>query len=374
MPAPLRFVIYPRHGSSHVITQVLSRMTDPPPSSTILSSREIGLHLGGLVLFLGLLALWYWLSTGARAVPTLIEMLSDDDPSTRIVAAEQLGQVGAAAKAAIPQLLTQATKDGSQHANTTAAAALKSIDLTAARRVMTHFASRLQDQDVQQRRTACAVLGSLGPIAKPAVPALLTMAHDPDALVRRNRLMALASIGIPSAPITAALLDGLRDSSSLVRQTAVTQFAFTVPLAQEAIAALTPLLNDPDRAMATLARSALDKPKTNDASQIESLGLMVQHSSGRDYALHQLAQLGPAAGEALVPILPLLRAEQPQVRYLAAEALGAMGPVAKQALPSLQQQRQDPDPVVQAAVAEAIASIEGGTAIPMDPAAREPRR
>ena len=332
------------------------------------------LHLLGLILFMCLLGFWYWLSTGARAVPTLIEMLSDDDPSTRIIAAEQLGQVGTAAQAAIPHLLTQATKDGSQHANTTAAAALKSIDLTAARQVMTHFTSRLQDQDVQQRRTACAVLGSLGPIAKPAVPALLTLAHDPDALVRRNRLMALASIGIPSAPITAALLDGLRDSSSLVRQAAVSQFAFTVPLKQEAVTALTPLLNDPDRAMATLARNALDKPKTNDASQIESLGLMVQHSAGRDYALHQLAQLGPAAGEALVPILSLLRAEQPLVRYLAAEALGEMGPAAKQALPSLQQQRQDPDPVVQAAVAEAVAAIEGGTAIPMDPAAREPRR
>ena len=357
-----------------MITQVLSRMTTPSPSPTILSSREIGLHLGGLVLFLGLLALWYWLSTGARAVPTLIEMLADDDPSTRIVAAEQLGQVGPAAQAAIPPLLTQATEDGSQHANTTAAAALKSIDLTAARQVMTHFASRLQDQDVQQRRTACAVLGSLGPIAKPAVPALLTMAHDPDALVRRNRLMALASIGIPSAPITAALLDGLRDSSSLVRQAAVSQFAFSVPLSREAVTALTPLLNDPDRAMATLARSALDKPKTNDASQIESLGVMLQHSAGRHYALHQLAQLGPAAGEALVPILPLLSAEQPLVRYLVAEALGAIGPAAKQALPSLQQQRQDPDPVVQAAVAEAIASIEGGTAIPKDPAAREPHR
>jgi hypothetical protein len=157
------------------------RMTGNASSPTVLTPREITLHLLGLVLFLGLLGLWYWLSTGARAVPTWIEMLQDDDPSTRIVAAEQLGQVGPAAKAALPQLLAQATRDGSQHANTTAATALKSIDLTAARQVMTHFIPRLQDQDAQQRRTACAVLGSLGPVAKPAVPALLAVAHDPDA-------------------------------------------------------------------------------------------------------------------------------------------------------------------------------------------------
>ncbi len=333
-------------------------MTGNASSPTVLTPREITLHLLGLVLFLGLLGLWYWLSTGARAVPTLIEMLQDDDPSTRIVAAEQLGQVGPAAQAALPQLLAQATGDGSQHANTTAAAALKSIDLKAARQVMTHFMPRLQDHDAQQRRTACAVLGSLGPVAKPAVPTLLPLAHDSDELVRRNALIALASIGIPSPPVMTALLEGLRDSSALVRQTAATQFAFTVPLTQPAIAALTPLLNDPDRSIATLARSALDKARPDDAAQLESLGMMVQHSAARDYALHQLAQFGPAAGDALLPVLPLLQDDRPLVRYLAAEALGAMGPAAKQALPLLQRQRQDPDPVVREAVADAIAGIE----------------
>lgn len=111
-------------------------MTGTAATPTILTPREIKVHLLALALLLSLLGLWYWLSTGPRVVPTLIEMLKDDDPSTRIVAAEQLGQIGPAAGAAIPQLLSQATQDGSQHANTTAAAALKLIDLSAARRVM----------------------------------------------------------------------------------------------------------------------------------------------------------------------------------------------------------------------------------------------
>lgn len=348
-------------------------MTDRSISPTVLTALEIKRHLLGLILFIGLLGLWYWLSTGARAVPTLIEMLQDDDPSTRIVAAEQLGQIGPAAQAAVPSLLAQAMRDGSQHANTTAAGALKSIELSAARQVMTHFIARLHNPDAQQRRTACAVLGSLGPIAKPAVPALLTMAQDADELVRRNALMALASIGIPSAPITAALLDGLHDSSSLVRQSAVTQFAFTVPLTQPVAAALTPLQDDPDKPMATLARSALDKPKPDDATQIESLGMMVQHSPAREYALHQLAQLGPAAGEALLPILPLLGDEQPLVRYLAAEAIGAMGAVAKPALQPLRERMQDSDPVVREAIADAVASIESGTTVVTKPPEKEAR-
>ena len=80
-------------------------MTAPDSSPNILSSREIRLHLVGMVLLLGLLGLWYWSSTGTRVVPTLIELLKDDDPSTRIVAAEQLGHIGPAARSAVPQLL-----------------------------------------------------------------------------------------------------------------------------------------------------------------------------------------------------------------------------------------------------------------------------
>ncbi len=346
-------------------------MTAAESSPQILSSREIQLHLLGLVLVLSLLGLWYWFSTGVRVVPTLIEMLKDDDPSTRIVAAEQLGHVGPAARTAVPQLLNQATQDGSQHANTTAAAALKWIELAAARRVMTHFVPRLQDPDVQQRRTACAVIGSLGPIAKPAVPALLVLAQDADALVRRNAYIALASIGVPAAPISTALLEGLRDSSSLVRQTAVAQFAFTVPLTQDAVTALTPLLNEQDKGIATLARTALDKPGAGDAAHIESLGMMLGHTTARDYALHQLAQLGSAASDALTPILPLLEDDQPLIRYLAVETIAGMGRAGKQALPALHRHK-DSDPIVQAAITEALTAIESGTAAGSGPPAKAP--
>lgn len=345
-------------------------MTASKSSPTILSAREIRFHLLGVVLMLGLLGLWYWSSTGARVVPTLIELLKDDDPSTRIVAAEQLGHIGPAARSAVPQLLSQAMQDGSQHANTTTATALRWIDLSAARRVMTHFVPKLHDPDVQQRRTACAVIGSLGPIAKPAVPALLAAGHDPDALLRRNVLTALASIGIPSLPIGTALLDGLRDSSSLVRQTAVAQFAFTVPLSADAVAALTPILNDQDKGIAHLARTALDKPRAGDASHIESLGMMLGHASARDYALHQLAQLGPAASDALPPVLALLEDEHPLIRYLAAETLGGMGAAAKQALAPLQH-HQDSDPVVRAAISEAISAIESGAVVNVDSLPKE---
>ena len=333
-------------------------MTRLAKSPTILSPREITLHLAGLALFIAALAPWYWFSTGARAVPTLMEMLRDDDPSTRLVAAEQLGLVGPAAGAAVPALLALATQDGSEHANTTAAASLKSIDLAAARMVMTHFLPRLQDSDVQQRRTAAAVLGNLGPVAKPAIGSLLASTNDPDELVRRNALTSLASIGIPSAPVAAGLIAGLQAPSSLVRHTAAAQFAFLTPVPPAAEAPLRQLLTDQDKAIAGLARSALDKPKPDDAAHIQSLRLMVEQAIARDYALHQLAQLGPAAFRTIPSIIPLLQDGRPLVRYMAAEALGAMGPAAKEALPFLRRQQHDSDPVVRAAVVEALPAIE----------------
>jgi HEAT repeat protein len=287
-----------------------------------------------------------------------MEMLMDDDPSTRVVAAEQLGLVGPAASAAVPALLALATRDGSQHVTTTAAASLKSIDLSAARMVMTHFLPRLQDSDVQQRRTASAVLGNLGPVAKPAVASLLASTKDPDELVRRNALTSLASIGIPSAPVAAALIAGLQAPSSLMRHTAAAQFAFMTPVPPAAEAPLRQLLTDQDKAIAGLARSALDKPKPDDAAHLQSLSLMVEQASARDYALHQLAQLGPAALRTIPAIIPLLQDDRPLVRYVTAEALGAMGPAANEALPSLRRQQHDSDPVVRAAVVEALSAIE----------------
>jgi HEAT repeat protein len=329
-------------------------MTPSTPSPGPLSSREIGFHLLGLALFIALLALWFWFSTGARAVPRLIALLKEADASSRIIAAEQLGHIGSPAVAASPALIEQATNDPSQHANTTAAAALKSIDLLAARQVMDHYLALLKDRNVQLQRTACAVLGSLGPVAKPAVPALVDLAKDPDELVRRNALTALAGIGLPSAIVTEALIAGLHDSESFVRHAAVAQFAFGYPLAPEADAALRALASDPDGTIAALAKTALERHIRNGPSEVQALTMLVREPMRRDYALFQLARLGPTAGAAVPAILGILHDERPLHRYLAAEALAAIGLGGTEVLSALQQARNDPDPIVEQSVEEAI--------------------
>jgi hypothetical protein len=136
----------------------------------VLTKEQIALNLVGLAMLMALAAWWYWQSTGVQAVPELIEQLHDPDPSTRIIAADWLGTIGPKATAAVPSLLVLATQDSVQHANTTAAAALRHIDLAAARHVMAHYIPLLSRGDIQSRRTAGAIIGELGPVARPAVP------------------------------------------------------------------------------------------------------------------------------------------------------------------------------------------------------------
>jgi len=324
----------------------------------VLTKKQFALNLVGLVMVMALAAWWYWQSTGVQAVPALIEQLHDPDPSTRIIAADWLGTIGPKATAAVPSLLVLATQDSVQHANTTAAAALRHIDLAAARHVMAHYIPLLSRGDIQSRRTAGAIIGELGPVAKPAVPSLITLMHEPDELVRRNALAALGNIGIPAGEVSQALFTGLRDPSALVRQAAAAQFAFAVPLPPERRDEITAMLGQQDAAVAGLLRSALEKIHQADAARVETFVLMIGQSAGREYALHQLARLGPTAIAAAPVLITVLQDERPMHRYLAIEALNAIGAGGERSIVALTPLLHDPDPVVRESAADTLAAIE----------------
>jgi HEAT repeat protein len=323
-----------------------------------MTRRQIWLNLGGLIALIGLLGLFYWTSTGARAVPALIESLKDKDAKVRIAAALALAEIGPAANAAVPALLDQALHDPVFYAGTTAAGALRTIDLVAARQVMTAYLPALQSDDVQTRRTACAMLESLGPAAKPAVPTLGNMLNDTDERVRMHAVGALGEIGIPATLVIPALAKALHDPAHAVRHRALSQFAFSIPSTEAVIPHLKQLLEDKDRGIATLAQSALNSPHRQAKDRASVYVTMLQMSRGaNDYALHKLAQLGPEAAGAVSAVIPVLKDERPLHRYLAAEALGAIGPGAKDAVPALIAALHDIDPVVQGSAAEALEAI-----------------
>jgi HEAT repeat protein len=323
-----------------------------------MTQKHIWLNLGGLIALIGLLGLFYWTSTGTRAVPALTESLKDKDSKVRIAAAQMLADIGPAAKSAVPNLLEQALHDPIEYAGTTASGALKSIDLAAARQVMSAYLPALNDDDVQARRKACAMLGSLGPVAKPAVPALIVALSDVDARIRMHAVGALGEIGIPATMVIPALTKALHDKAQPVRHRALSQFAFSIQPTESVLPHLKELTEDRDLSIAILAKSALNSPHRQAKDRASVYVTTLQMGRGaNDYALHKLAQLGPEAAGAVPAVMPVLKDERPLHRYLAAEVLGAIGPRAKDAVPALTAALQDEDAVVRESVAEALRTI-----------------
>jgi HEAT repeat protein len=320
-----------------------------------MTTRHIYLNLTALGVLMALLGLVYWQHTGARAVPGLMEDLRSEDRQAQQLAALHLKDIGLAAKPAVPLLIELATSDDRSRLHSEAAAALPTINLIAARQVMTHYLPKLQDQDAQIKLDAVSALEALGPIAKPAVPSLIGIMNDPDSVVRDRVVRALGAIGIPADTVMRGLIEALRDPEWTVRYAAVTQFAFSGFSSPDSLAALRDLTKDPNRTVAGLAQSAVNSVERQ--IQASTYVFMLNQGTNRTYTLHQLAKLGPRAAETVPAVAAVLTAEQPLERYLAACALGSIGPAAKEAVTALQQAAQDPDPIVRESVHQALQSI-----------------
>jgi len=323
---------------------------------SILSQRQIWQNLGGLGLLTVLLGLVDWQHTGPRAVLGLIEDLHGDDVQAQALAAMHLGHIGPAARPAIPALLTIATASSSSYPRTSAAGALPTIDLSAARQAMAVWLPRHQDSNPQTRRDAAATLSALGPVAKPAVPALVMFLKDQGMGTRERATRALGSISLPIDAIMRGLIEALRDPEWTVRYAAVTQFSFSGFSSPESLAVLHDLTKDSNQTVARSAQSAVATAER--PMQVSVYSLMLNQGTNRTYTLHQLAKLGPHAAGALSGIASILTAEQPLERYLAACALEEIGLMAKVAATALQRTLQDTDPIVREAAGATLQSIE----------------
>jgi HEAT repeat protein len=322
-----------------------------------LTRKAILLNLIGLGAFIALLGLTYWFHAGPRAVPRLVEQLQDEEPTVRILAAQWLAKLGPDAKRALPELVEAALHDPNQDVSAAAAAAFRTLDLQAAREVVAGYLPALWDADPRVRRKACVVLGSLGPVAKPAVPSLITMLDDTDDLVRERAVGALGSIGIPQAEIVAAVTQALHDPAAVVRYRAAAQFAFHIPVSATSVPALLELRDDKDKSIASLAEVALEHAGRNERQDVSHLVALLERPGEKDYALQQLAQLGPKAADAAPVLISVLKDSLALNRYLAAEALRAIGPAAEEAVPELIVALHDPDPIVTESAAEALEAI-----------------
>ncbi len=319
--------------------------------------RLIWLNLAGLGCFIGFLALTYWQHTGPRAVAGLIEQLNDHDLAVRILSTQWLAALGRDARGALPALIDLALHDPHQDTSAAAATAIRTLDLPAARVVVSGALPALWDPNPEARRKACVVLGNLGPVAKPAVAPLLAMLDDTDVHVREQAVAALGMIGIPQADVVTALIHAMQDPAAIVRYRAAAQFVFHVPVTVTVVPPLAALRRDPDKSVASLAAMALEHAGHVERPGVSNWVALLERPGEKEYPLQQLAQLGPEAEDAAPVLIPILKDALALNRYLAAEALRAIGPAAEEAVPELIDALQDPDPIVTESAAEALEAI-----------------
>jgi HEAT repeat protein len=153
---------------------------------------------------------------GLGAVAQLATALRSPDSYVRGFAAWTLGNLGSAARDAVPALV-QAL--GETEGAPTVEAALARIGPAAAEAVPA-LVLDLQHKDAGRRWRAARTLGRLGPAARAAVPGLVDALHDPEEMVRAHAARALGRIGLEARPAAAALQRATGDPDESVRQEA----------------------------------------------------------------------------------------------------------------------------------------------------------
>jgi len=151
-------------------------------------------------------------------VASLAATVSNSDRYVAAFAAWSLGNLGASAEPAVPELVQALARD---ETNAVVAGALARIG-PAAKAAVPELVGALASEDDGRRWRAARTLGRIGPPAEPAVAALTRALADPSSVVRAHAARALGRIG-PAAKAAAAALQratgdrepGVRDEARL---------------------------------------------------------------------------------------------------------------------------------------------------------------
>lgn len=270
----------------------------------------------------------------AEDVPALVKGLADKDGRARAEAADQLGLIGRAAKAAVPAL-EKTLADSDVLVRVSAAEALLRIEPRRPAAVPV-LIDCLTHSQANFRRAAADALGNSGADAATAVPALAAAVKDGDPDVRWSAAAALGRIGPAAKSSVPALIEALKDRT--VAAMAADALGGIGPDAQAAIGALAKLVEADDknaRWPAALALVRIGGPGSEAAVPVLVESLKNDSANARWDALFYMQRLGPKAKTAVPAILALLEDEDAFMRELAVWTIGTIGPDAKAAVPKL---------------------------------------
>ena len=160
-------------------------------------------------------ALWR-IGTHAEDGARLVCRLPSPDPYVSAFAAWSLGNLGAEAQYAVPDLARALARD---ETNAVVAAALARIG-PAASGAVPALVEALGSENADHRWRAARTLGRIGAPAGSAVPALTGALADPSSVVRQHAARALGRVGAAARPAAAALQRATGDRDEQVRREA----------------------------------------------------------------------------------------------------------------------------------------------------------
>jgi HEAT repeat protein len=192
-----------------------------------------------------------------------------------------------------------------------------------------------------ERRQAAAMLGAIGPKAKPAVESLVRLLDDDDEQVREAGMTALEKIGTNAAeavPDLTLILEGKGKTASgpwLLQAARV--LGKVGPSARTAVPALTACLKDRHIELARQACLVLGGLGKDAAPAVPALiDILKNREPARDAAANALGMIGPAAKQAVPTLVATLQSTtRPDLREACKVALANMGADARPAVPAL---------------------------------------
>jgi HEAT repeat protein len=186
----------------------------------------------------------------------------------------------------------------------------------------------LTDANEGARSTAATVLGEMGAPANVAVPQLATLLKDSSPQVRANAAKALAKFGSQAKATVSALADRATDHDKQVRIESL-RAVRAIGADGTCVGPLLSALKDSDAAVYQLAQDTLSMMRPN-KTWLPALRGALGDANPRvnEYAAAALAGLGKDALDATADLCLALKNEDPVVRRSAAEALAGLAPAA----------------------------------------------
>lgn len=263
----------------------------------------------------------------SKAVPALVDRLRDKrDVLGMHEVTAALAQMGSAAVSAVPALLEMIRTSPRERG--ALSAAVVAIAERASSEVLPLFQDALRDPVGEVRRCAIVALGAMGPAeAAAAAPALHSLLDDSD---RHTRVFAAGALWKleKCAGVIPLLIASLEHSGEHVAEAATNYLGEIGPEARAAIPHLeTTVKNGTSERRIGAARALWKITRESDPLvPIFIEALSHKHWLVRFSAVSALAEIGPAAKEAIPALLALRKDEDPSVRHFVLRTIAQIEP------------------------------------------------